>query len=329
MKTKSPMYFIPLHVCQKVVDVAAVVKRVEEVYRWHSQGQVILPDPEAMRFFYGPTSLKSHMKAVVLPALSVAGVRIVGYTVAEDGSGPSSPYSTRLILLMDSTTAEPIALIDEHYNYTLRTAASVAVAAKYLHPERPLLGLVGAGGVARALVRVFSKTLSLAGIYITSRRKISRERLVGEMQGETEYPIKAVDSIEEILAKCNLIVTATTTKSPLMEMSQIRPGTLICTLGSFELTAEIYQKADKVLVDDWNQICKVQDMKAILQSGSFSRDRLYCELGEVVLGRKKGREAEDEVIVVRTEGMAAQDVAIAHWTFQEAVRRGLAVKIAS
>jgi len=103
--------------------------------------------PPAIRMQSTDPQFKSHSKAVIIRPLGVAGIWCVGYALGADGSGPSSPNSTRLVVLMDLETGSPVAIIDEHNNYTLRTAASVAVAAKHLHPDSPKLGLIGAGGL--------------------------------------------------------------------------------------------------------------------------------------------------------------------------------------
>ena len=169
----NPFAFVSAEVCRRLVDVEQVVRRIEEVYLWEAEGGVMYAPGVALRMFHAESSFKTHTKAVILPRLSVAGVRVVGYHVQGDGSGPSSPQSTRLVLLMDLESGSPLALVDEHYNYTLRTAASVAVAAVHLSPPRPVLGLVGAGGVAQAVARVFSKVLPIEEIYVTSRRDTS------------------------------------------------------------------------------------------------------------------------------------------------------------
>lgn len=261
------------------------------------------------------------LKPVIIPPLSVAGLRVVGYRIQADGSGPSSPNSTRLVVLMDLETGEPLALVDEHYNYTLRTAASVAVAAKYLCPARPVLGLIGAGGVAHAVMRMFAEVLPLEAAYVTSRRETSRSNLVRHFEDEMPFPVKAVPDASSIFERCNVIVTATTTKSALVHSSDVRPGVLLCALGSFELETAIYNSADKLFVDDWGQTKTAHDIAPLLKGGLFNRAHPPAELADVVVGRTPGRERADEVIVVRTEGMASQDVALAHWVYQEANRQ--------
>lgn len=315
--------FVSVGVCEQLVKPAAVVERIEQVYRWLADGEIIHANPVAMRMAADNPTFKSHSKAVIIPPLSIAGLRVVGYRIAPDGSGPSSPHSTRLVVLMDLETGSPLAIVDEHYNYTLRTAASVAVAAKHLCPDEPVLGLIGAGGVAQAVVRMFNEVLPLKRILVTSRRRESREELVAKLSGEARCEMLAVESIADVLAGANLIAAATTTKHTLIDKSAVRPGMLLCALGSFELDPEIYATADKIFVDDWGQTKTAHDIKPLLDAGTFSKDRLTGELAEVVAGRIPGRSGKDEVIVVRTEGMASQDLALAHWTYQEALKQGL------
>ena len=231
----SSLSFISVDVCRRLVDIPKVVQRIEEVYRWEIEGDVVHLDPEALRIFDSASSYKSHTKAVILPKLSVAGVRIVGYRVHEDGSGPSSPDSTRLVVLIDLNSGRPLAIVDEHYNYTLRTAASVGVAARYLSPANPTLGLIGVGGVGRGVARIFSQVLPLQKIYITSRQPSSRQAFIEALEPELKVPIQEVESIQEVLDCCNVVATATTTREHLIQWSQVRPGTLLCALGSNEL----------------------------------------------------------------------------------------------
>src|SRR4030088_763962 len=310
--------FVSAAVCETVVDPGDVVNRMEEVFHWLAEGSIIAAKPSAMRINCDLPTFKSHTKAVVVTPLSVVGLRIVRYRVHPDGSGPSAPNSTRLVVLIDLQTGEPIALIDEHYTYTLRTAPPLAVAAKHLAPENPCLGIVGAGGVAKAVLGIFSKVLPLGRVVIASRRPESRDSMVRHFHDKINVPLEATNSIEQVLAYCNLIVTATTTKSALVSAHQVRPGMLLCALGSFELEPEIYRHADKLFVDDWSQTESAQDIAPMIKAGLLSRDDLTAELCEVVTGRVEGRSSPAEVIIVRTEGLAGQDIALSHWAFTEA-----------
>lgn len=321
------MLFIPESVCRQLVDVPQVLDRVEQAFRWESAGQVRHSEPAALRMTSDSPRAKFHSKAVVLPELGVAGFRVVGYRLQGDGSGPSSPDSTRLIVLVDLETGSPMAIIDEHYNYTLRTAASMGAAVRHLSPEQPVLGVVGAGGVAHDVVRIFLHALRLEAVLVTSRRPETRERLATEARQWTDLPVEAVDTLDEVVDRANLVVTATTVKQPLIDADRIRPGMTLCALGSFEFTPEVYRQVDKLVVDDWGQTSVAHDVRPMLDSGALTTARVYAEISEIVVGAKPGREGTEETILVRTEGLPSQDIALAHWVYEEAQRRGLGVKL--
>lgn len=321
------LLFVPLAACQQLVDVPQVLRRVEEVFRWEAQGRVGYAEPGALRMASTEPPAKFHSKAVVLPELGVAGFRVVGYRVHADGSGPSSPESTRLVVLTDLGTGSPLAIVDEHHNYTMRTAASVGVALRHLAPERPVLGMVGAGGVAHDVVRIFLAAIPLKEILVTSRRPASRERLAATASAWSDVPVMPVGDVAEVVRRADLVVTATTVRRPLLGMEAVRPGMTLCALGSFELEPEVYRGVDKLVVDDWRQSRAAADLRPLVEAGEIGEQHLYAELPEIVSGARPGRETADETVLIRTEGMASQDVALAHWVYEEARRRGLGVEL--
>lgn len=322
-----PPLFIPVSVCKELVDVTQVLDRVEQSFRWEAAGLVRYAEPGTLRMTSEQPPAKFHSKAVVLPELGIAGFRVVGYRLHEDGSGPSSPDSTRLIILTDLETGSPVAIVDEHYNYTLRTAASIGVAARHLCPERPVLGLIGAGGVAHDVARIFLHCLPLQAVLVTSRRAESRERLVEAARGWSDVPVTATANLDAVLERSNLLVTATTVREPLIAADRLRPGMTLCALGSFELAPELYRRVDKLVVDDWRQTSAAHDVRPLIEQGVVSQADVFAEVAQIVAGESPGRERPEETILVRTEGMASQDVALAHWVYQEAVRKGLGTQL--
>lgn len=322
----SPL-FIPVSVCRELVDVGAVLDRVEHAFRWEADGRVRYAEPGTLRMTSDEPPAKFHSKAVVLPELGVAGFRVVGYRLHEDGSGPSSPDSTRLIVLTDLATGSPLAIVDEHYNYTLRTAASVAVAVKHLCPPHPVLGLIGAGGVAHDVARMFLDCLPLEAVLVTSRRPESRERLADAARRWSDVPVTAVDDLDAVVERANVLVTATTVHQPLVRADSIRPGMTLCALGSFEFEPATYRRVDKLVVDDWRQTSAAHDVRPMLEQGDLAKEDVHAEIAQIVAGKAPGRERPEETILVRTEGMASQDVALAHWVYERARDQGLGTEL--
>jgi ornithine cyclodeaminase/alanine dehydrogenase-like protein (mu-crystallin family) len=100
----------------------------------------------------------------------------------------------------------------------------------------------------------------------------------------------------------------------------MREGAVICNVSTMDLHKEVFVKAGKVVVDDWDQ-CN-REKKVIHQlvlEGQFSRDQLHAELGEIIIGRRPGRESDDEIILLNPMGIAIEDVACAQVIYQRAL----------
>ncbi|MGH3762937.1 hypothetical protein, partial [Actinophytocola sp.] len=203
-QTSRDLVFVSERVCREVLTVAEVAEQVERTFHAEAAGKVIYSTPHVLRMVDtgesragGTASFRT--KGAILPDLGVAGFRLGASRIAADGSGSASPLATRLVLLMDIETASPLALVDEHYNYLVRTAASVAVTLKSLVPDHARLGLVGTGGVGIAVAQVFTEVLPLESIHVTSRRPERRHQFAEKMKAELSVPIYPTDTVDELV----------------------------------------------------------------------------------------------------------------------------------
>jgi alanine dehydrogenase len=319
----SGLVFVSRETCARVLDPASIARRVEEAFGWENAGRVILSSPHVLTMRHpvigetadGHGAFKT--KGAILPDLGVVGFRLGGSRFHPDGTLAGSQDATRLVLLVDLGSAAPLALVDEYYNFRMRTAASVAVAAVPLAPQRPRLGIVGVGEIGRTVARMFAVTLDLESIVVTSRRAETREAFVAEFADELD--ITAVDSVDELAERSNVIVTITTTSKPFLSKEHIRPGSLICALGKYELEPDCYFAVDKLVVDDWEQTRNALDLRAMVADGTLRPEHIYAESHEVVTGAKVGRADPDEIILLRSEGIGSHDVALAHLAYTRAV----------
>lgn len=248
------------------------------------------------------------IKSCALPARGVAGVRIFG-------SGD------RFIVLLDIHTLQTLAWVDDHWLYQLRTAAEGAVAAKRLAPPGPVvLGLVGAGVLARPLLKSLALATSLSEVRIASRTTASRVALAEAMQQELRLPVRAVESVEQAVRGASVVATLTTANAPLVESKWIEPGTLILSMGNGqELAPDIFRRISKVIVDDWETCRAMGDIAAALRAGTMVESDLHAEISEVFQGKKAGRQRSDEVILVVPQGMITQDVLLADHVYRKAL----------
>ncbi|MGH3762927.1 hypothetical protein, partial [Actinophytocola sp.] len=196
------LVFVSERVCREVLTVAEVAEQVERTFHAEAAGKVIYSTPHVVRMAHangGGGSIACKTKGAILPELGVGGFRLGASLFDADGSLDSRPDTTRLVLLMDIETAAPLALVDETYNFRIRTAASVAVALKYLTPDRPRLGLVGTGEIGIAVAQVFAQVLPLESIHVTSRRPERRHQFAEKMKAELSVPIYPTDTVDELV----------------------------------------------------------------------------------------------------------------------------------
>ena len=80
---------------------------------------------------------------------------------------------------------------------------------------------------------------------------------------------------------------------------------------------------DKIIVDSWDVPRTATDVKEMIGKGVLSKDHIYAEFYQLVNGTKKGRAKMDERILIRTDGLVSQDVCIAYYAYQEALKQGI------
>ena len=103
----------------------------------------------------------------------------------------------------------------------------------------------------------------------------------------------------------------------------LRRGSTFISLARRELDPAGWAKMDKVVVDSWEFNMLQREFKRAVESGLFSREQLHAEIHELVSGAKRGRERDDERILIHTCGLVSQDVALAHFLYRNALGKGL------
>jgi ornithine cyclodeaminase len=318
------MLYLSKQDTRKVVDLNSVLKTIEMVARAQAEGKVIWSEPGTCLLQIPQPRSRYRLKACALPEIPIAGIRIIGYPLGMS----EGVDSTRFVLLSDPTTGKPLALIDDHWNYTLRTAASAVTGLRFLVSEGTAsVALIGAGNLAYAMVLILNHVGLLGSLTVTSRRPDSREKFGRQAEEEFHIPVRVVGSVQEAVAGADLVVTATDANRQLVEDKWIGKGVTLCTLGRYELAPEIYRRADKIVVDSWDVAKGAPDVKSLVESGVLDKTLIHAQLHELITGSKKGREEAGETIVFRTDGLVSQDVAIAYTSYLMARERGVGVEL--
>jgi ornithine cyclodeaminase len=105
----------------------------------------------------------------------------------------------------------------------------------------------------------------------------------------------------------------------------LKEGATFISLARREFEPAGWSKLDKVVIDSWEFNMLQREFRRTVESGLFSREQLYAEIHELVSGAKKGRERDNERILVHTTGLVSQDIALAHFIYRRALEKGVGI----
>jgi ornithine cyclodeaminase len=314
-----PPVFITAADCQAVLSPDDIVDQIEQVLRWDAEGQIQWPAPRSLNIAPDRWGNDYHVKGCVLEAIPVAGLRLVSHPLDE-----SSPICTRLILLIDPATTLPLALIDESWNYAQRTVASIAMAARHLATDSArVLAVVGAGRLARTAVEYYAGQFDLAEIRVASRREETRQAFAADLAGRHGARVSSPDRVEDAVRGADLVLTATSATSAVIEDAWVKPGAVVASVGTAEAGRTFTETCDLLVVDSREQLRK----ELVAEYGDDAPDWIDATVGEVVSGSHPGRQSPDQRVLIITEGMASQDIALAHLAYRRAIEQGIGLPV--
>lgn len=267
-----------------------------------------------------------------LPGLGSLGQKIVA--LFPGNPGKELPVLSGLFILLDAETGLPAAVMDALYLTALRTGALTGVACRHLarHDARRA-ALLGTGGQAFGQLSGVVQSLDLEEMVVWGRHIERAEALVkeGEQQG-WQVRLGVAATAEEAVRGADMVVTVTSSREPIIQSGWLKSGALICGIGSHSPTAreideETVARADKIVADSLTGVLnEAGDILIPLEHGRISREQVL-ELGRVAGGQHPGRERDDELIVFKSCGFAALDLATGLEVARRAQRQGLGTEI--
>src|SRR5882672_3764760 len=319
--------FVPYQDTLGLLSVADAMRVCEQVYLMHARGSVVLSNPPSFKLDVADGFHNHwHVKSVFLKDIPATGVRVYNYF--DDGARNTvgALGCTRYIVLADPHRGEPLAIVDEHWSYAIRSTAAATIACKWVGPKHPkVLGLVGIGTMGTNSLRCLSTMYKFEEVRCTSRRRETREAFARTWSEKLGIPVVPKDTIEEVVRGADIAVGGTTSGDIVSREEWLKPGSTFISLARRELDPAGWSKMDKVVIDTWEFNMLQREFKRMVESGLFSREQLHAEIHELVAGQKPGRERDDERILIHTTGLVSQDVALAHFLYERALEKGLGV----
>jgi alanine dehydrogenase len=304
-----------------------ILTAVEACLRAQGEGQTVI---EPRVHLVPESSDKGHfnvLRGVVSP-LGVAGVKIVGDFY--NNYKQDLPSEVAVLNLFDPSNGIPVAIIDATGITEMRTGAVTAIGAKHLARRNSrVLGHIGARGTAYWNVRLLDHLFHFEEIRVYSRRVESRKAFGARLSADLGKAVRIVDSWEACVRDADIVVEASRLPSPqpLLKTGWIKPGALVVPYGTMSaVELSLIDIMAKVVVDDWGQCKKGLPYGALRQhvdSGKLHEGNLHAELGQIVAGKKPGRESDAETNLLWHRGLSITDIALGHTMLTKARTIGI------
>ena len=294
----------------------------------HADGRTVQP----LKPYLRANATDGHIadRIIAMPAhiddLGVSGLKWIG-SKHDNPDVVGLERASAVIVLNDPRTNYPIGILEGSLISAWRTAAVTCVAAEHLAREGfTEVTVVGCGVIGRTQITALLEQFEQIGAIhlFDSRPDAARDlaELLGSRRGDVAVRIAA--SAEEAVRAGEVVVACTLTDRPYIPFAWLRPGTFVCNVSIMDVHKDVFLGADKVVVDDWDQSNRERKLiNQMVLDGSFSRELLHAELGEVVSGRRPGRERDDEIILLNPMGIAVEDIACAAEVYLRAKRQGV------
>ena len=265
----------------------------------------------------------------LMPAYNCAdgslGIKVVSVFPGNRSKGKDAHQGA--VLLFSGETGEVAGVFNASAITAIRTAAVSAVATDVLAREDAcVLAVIGAGVQAEAHVAAIANVRPLTHVRIASRSNTQALALREKLKKNHAIEIEVAEDIQKALEGADIIVTATTSREPVLKREWIPRGAHINAVGSSTGRA---REIDTATVKDANLFVdsilsaenEAGDYLVPLQEGEITRGHIRGELGAVLCGKIEGRRSRDEITLFKSVGIAAEDLAAAVYLYDEALRQ--------
>ena len=315
---KELLYLSYYDVASAGLGMAEIIAALEGMFREKGEGRVEMPPKIGIHTM--PDAFIHAMPASI-PGQKAAGMKWVGGF--PENSNRGLPYITGLLILNDPETGVPVALMDCTWITAQRTGAATALAAKYLaRAESSTVGILGCGVQGRSNLGALKVLFPLKKAYAYDKHADRAVRYAEEMSGQLGIEVVPVSDPKQAVVASDIVVTAgpiLRTPHATIERGWLQEGAF-ASLVDFDSYwhPRALHEVDKFCTDDVPQLRHYRDL------GYFQDiPAIHADLGELVTGRKAGREKPEERTIACNLGLALDDIAVAPLICERALEKGI------
>jgi alanine dehydrogenase len=287
----------------------------------------------AFRQLADGTAINHPRRRIILPTGSVLHYMAAGmpdYFGLKAYSVNAKTGAHFEVLLYRSADGLPLATFEANHLGQIRTGAASGLATKFLAREdASVAAIIGSGFQAETQLEAVANVRPLKEVRVWSRRPEKRAEFARRCAEKFGLNVRATETTRECIEGADIVVTATSSKEPIFEGAWISPGTHVNAAGSNwaerrELPTDLILDRAALVAVDSVEVGKIEsgDLLIPLRERSGAAF-LAVELSQIIAGKLPGRTNPDQITIFKSNGLAVEDIAVAGYVYEEALRRGL------
>ena len=324
------MHLLTQEDVRRALPMREAIEAVKDAFAQLSAGQADIPLRAAL-------DVPRHSGTTLIMPAYLSGddamaVKIV--SVFDENPDKDLPLIHALVVVVNTETGAPEAVMDGTYLTALRTGAASGAATDVLARQDAYVAAVfGAGAQGRTQLKAVCAVRPIEEGLIYDIDQARAERVADEMSELLALPVEAAEKPTEAVRSADVLCTATTSTRPVFNDADLRPGTHVNAIGAYtpqmrEIPPETVLRAKVVIDHREASLVEAGDLLIPMEKGLMTEENIHAELGEILAGSKAGRESAEEITLFKSVGVAVQDVAAARTALDAARRLGLGTQLA-
>jgi ornithine cyclodeaminase/alanine dehydrogenase len=327
---------------EKLLDIETVIKKVEEAYAMKHTKEAVLWPMIFHEFEQGAKDM--DIKSGYLKGANAFGLKLVSWFGSNKEKG--LPQLIGTVMVFDSETGAPKALLSGEHITMMRTGAAGAIGAKYLaRKDSKTLLMVGTGNQATLQIAATLMVMpSIEKVYLwnpidTKDAEVFKDNIkerlslnvldlienqdtLADVKRKFDVEFEVVYDIEKATRSSDIVITVTPSRKAMIMKDWVKPGTHFSCIGSDmsgkqEIDEAIFGIA-RVFTDDIVQSMSVGEAEMAVKKGIIKEENIISEIGAVINGKVKGRQSDEDITIFDSTGIALQDLITANYAIEKA-----------
>jgi len=315
---------------KQLLSMKECIEVMEKAFKLVASGDAEVPLRTSL-WLPDKTGLLGMMPGYITGDTNIIGIKVISAFLKNH----ETPYDSHqgMVLLFETKHGCPLAIIDAGQITAIRTAASSGVATKHLaNPDASRLAILGSGTQASKHLEAMLEVRPINHVSVWSLPLDHGRAFVERKSKQYEIEIDFKESSQEAVKDADIICTVTSSSDPVLFGNTLEEGVHINAVGACipttrELDTEAVVKS-RLYVDCLESALNESgDFLIPKAEGAIGEDHILGELGDLLLGKIKGRQNENEITLFKSLGISVEDLASAYYIYQKALKQDAGVEV--